>query len=123
MPDRAFGYVDIYNYYAYDNKGKVYQAVVVQDKMVFHRRLVRYSRIPVFVGAVGGIPGADEVNTGNSNRFVYGESLINTNYNIYRTLDRQMSFHMQVSHDAALPPIVEKSSDGSPIVNCGRALR
>ena len=117
MPDRAFGYVDIYNYYAYDNKGKVYQAVVVQDKMVFHRRLVRYSRIPVFVGAVGGIPGADEVNTGNSNRFVYGESLINTNYNIYRTLDRQMSFHMQVSHDAALPPIVEKSSDGSPIVN------
>lgn len=107
--------VTVYNYYAFD-KGKPYHTAVVHNTVVVDEYYKEMDRLPIFVGSIGGIPGSEELVSNASRDYVYGESIVSTNYNIYKSLDRQMSFMMQVSHDFALPSWYEKT-EGESIID------
>ena len=78
-----------------------------------------YNRIPIFMGAVGGLPDEGELQTTRTHERWKGEkgqAALATNENIHRSMNRWWTFLMQLVRDTAQPRTYERSASSDNIV-------
>jgi hypothetical protein len=116
----------------------VWNAVVVGNELVKFEP-TRFSKIPIYVAPVGGLPdtgplseGSDmstqsynAAGKGSGERWKeeIGQSVIATNENIYRTWNKWWTFSLQLLRDTAQPRVFERSRSGKPIVKPEEVFR
>lgn len=109
----------------------VWNAIVVAGTLVKFEH-TRFSRIPIFVAPVGGLPDTGPLSEGsglsttshNAGAFVkgdrwkeeIGQSIVATNENIYKAWNKWWTFSLQLLRDTAQPRIFERSRSGKNIV-------
>lgn len=107
--------------------GKPWLSVVVgQDEV--RSGPIAFDRIPILTGGIGGIPAnagdSIKVKTSDPQSIVNradatalrGQSIISTNEQVYKSINRQSSFIQQILHDIANPKTFEKVSGGRVVV-------
>lgn len=104
--------VTLYDYWWVDDHSVVHNAIALDNTRVKDdTEEPRFRRIPVFVGAVGGLPDTgplqgSSVETWKAEK---GQSVVATNVNIYRYWNKWWTFSMQLLRDTAQPRIKERS--------------
>jgi hypothetical protein len=110
--------VTLFDYWWLDEAGVVHNAIALDRTRVKDDTVEeRFSRIPVFVGAVGGLPDTGILQDTDVDRWKEekGQSSIATNEHIYKYWNKWWTFTMQLLRDTAQPRIKEKSK-GTKIV-------
>jgi len=113
------GKTTCYDYWLLED-GKVYNGIWIANsevKTMTHEP--RFNRIPIFVGAVGGLPDEGEMAPdGDPDRWKgeMGQSAIVTNENIYKYWNKWWTFSMQLLRDTAQARTVEKTRSATKIV-------
>lgn len=110
--------VTLYDYWYVDGHGMVHNAIALdQLRVKDDTEEPRFSRIPIFVGAVGGLPDTgylQDVDVGRWKEEI-GQASIATNEQVYKYGNKWWTFIMQLLRDTAQPRIIEKSK-GTKIV-------
>ena len=110
---------------------EIWNAVVMGDKLCKFEP-TRFSKIPIYVAPIGGLPDMGALAEGsqlsttsynagavtNSERWKeeLGQAIVATNENIYKTWNRWWTFSLQLLRDTAQPRIFERSRSGKAIV-------
>ncbi len=95
---------------------QVWNAVVVAGKLVKFE-VTRFTRIPIYVGPVGGLPDTGALPEGSEEwKGEVGQGLVATNEFIYKSWNKWWSFSLQLLRDTAQPRIFERSRQGKSIV-------
>ena len=79
----------------------------------------RYPRLPIFVGAVGGLPDTGELaNRKGAGKWKEekGQSFLATNENVYKTINKWWTFMLQILRDTAQPRTYERSAGNAKLV-------
>ncbi len=106
------------DYWRIDDGGHVYNTIVLGNELVKEETYEsRFDRIPIFVGAVGGLPDMGLI-TEDMQRWKaeIGQAAVATNENIYRYSNKWWTFAMQLMRDTAQAKIKEKSRGSGSIV-------
>jgi len=97
---------------------------VVAHGAIFNNKIVKpltivpgLDRIPVVVGATGGIP---VFRTSTYSNDTLGQSILATNEPLYRNFNKQQTFMQQLLRDSANPRVIERSTSNIPIVTPDR---
>jgi len=111
--------VSLYDYWWIDEIGMVHNAIALDNTQVKNdTEEPRFmGRIPIFTGAVGGLPDTGQLQSGDVTRWKgeKGQASIATNEHIYKYWNKWWTFSMQLLRDTAQPRIIEKSK-GTKIV-------
>ena len=94
--------------------GTVTHSVAVGNDEVKPETPMSGDRIPILVGAAGGLPDNGAVDTQWAKS--WGQSILAVNEQVFANLNRQMTFMQQLLHDTANPRTYEKSSGPTPLV-------
>ena len=109
---------------------KVWNAIVIAGALVKFEP-TRFSKIPIYVAPVGGLPDTGPLSEGTELSSTFnaggqvkgdrwkeeiGQSLVATNEFIYRSWNKWWSFSLQLLRDTAQPRIFERSRSGKAIV-------
>ena len=116
----------------------VWNAIVVGSDLVKFEP-TRFSKIPVYIAPIGGLPDTGSLSEGSSlstssynasgtsagDRWKeeIGQSIVATNENIYRTWNKWWTFSLQLLRDTAQPRVFERSRSGKPIVKPEEVFR
>ncbi len=80
----------------------------------------RFKRIPIFVFPIGGLPDTGDLSKrGETWKEEIGQSLLATNENIYKSINKWWTFMMQLLRDTAQARTFEKSTSAKKIVGEG----
>lgn len=118
------GRVNVYDYWrterAASGKDVVFNSIVFGDDLVKNDvQELRFSRIPIFVAPVAGLPDTGELSSGRDTERWKGEigrGFPATNENIYRYWNKWWTFSMQLLRDTAQPRTYEKTASARQIV-------
>jgi len=108
----------LYDYWRMDDGGQVFNTIVLGNELVKEETYeARFNRIPIFVGAVGGLPDAGLITEDMEKwKAEVGQASVATNENIYRYFNKWWTFSQQLMRDTAQARIKEKSRGGKVIV-------
>ena len=99
----------------------VHNSIVVGNEQVKPDTIEpTFSRIPVFVSPVAGLPDSGELakgTRGNEWKQDIGQSFIATNENVYRAVNKWWTFMMQLLRDTAQARTYEKTASSKQIVH------
>ena len=127
LPAKRTSNVKITQYWTMTSAGA--EMAVLYDMTIVRDGPTAFDTIPVITGGVGGIPAntLDNIKVKTSdpqNRVtdadpiaLRGQSIIATNEQVFKAMNRQGSFVQQILHDIANPKTWEKSAVGRPIIN------
>ena len=102
----------LYNYWFVNDTGQVCNALVLGDDFIKGITVENFTRIPVFVSPVSGLPDTGLIKTDESWKEHYGESIFATNEGVYRSYNKQWTFSSQLLRDTAQPRWFERSATG-----------
>lgn len=108
----------IYDYWRLDDGGKVYNTIAIDNELVKPETYEpRFSRIPIFVAPVGGLPDNGLLTEDNQKwKGEIGMGSVATNENLYRYWNKMWTFSMQLLRDTAQARIIEKTRGDKRIV-------
>jgi hypothetical protein len=92
---------------------QVMNAVVIGDQLVKPPTAEPFSRIPIFISPVGGLPYKGSIKKDDTWRERVGESYVAANEVVYRQYNKQWTFSSQLLRDTAQPRWFEQSRDGN----------
>lgn len=110
--------ITLYDYWRTDDQDAVYNSIVLGTTLVkVETPEPRFKRIPIFVGAVGGLPDTGPLQTVSDTwKEEKGQASIATNAQLYKQWNKWWTYSMQILRDTAQPKIFEKSPSGAKIV-------
>ena len=98
----------------------IHNAILIDGNMVKPDTIeTRFSRIPIFISPVGGLPDMGslaESKGGESWKGEIGQSFIATNENVYKSINKWWTFVMQLLRDTAQPRTYEKTNQAKNII-------
>ena len=108
----------LFDYWRQDELARVYNTVILGDQLVkpeFYDP--RFSRIPIFISPVGGLPDMGAI-TGEKSTWKgqVGMSSVSTNEQVYKYWNKWWTFNMQILRDTVQARLIEKNRSGKPIV-------
>lgn len=138
--DRKLGTSDVsvYDYWWVEYSNELPYSRIIWNAIVVDNTLVKFSstrftRIPIYVSPVGGLPDNGSLTSGGGSNITLrtsgtrevsperwkaeiGQSILATNENVYRAWNKWWTFSMQLLRDTAQPRIFERSRSGKSIV-------
>ena len=108
----------LYDYWWTDDHDAVFNSIVLGTTLVkVATPEPRFKRIPIFVGAVGGLPDTGPLqNVADTWKEEKGQASIATNAQLYRQWNKWWTYSMQILRDTAQPKIFERSASSTKIV-------
>jgi hypothetical protein len=106
----------IYDYHFLDESGVPNNITVMGNEIVNSIKETRLTRLPVFVGPVGGLPDTGVMSTGMNWQDHYGESIVATNEGMSENYNKTLTFSQQLLRDTANPRWYEKLTGNTHIL-------
>jgi hypothetical protein len=108
------GRYSLYDYWKIEDEA-IWHCIVYGGNFLVRPTIESYSRIPIFVGAVGGLPDTGQLNS-KTWTADFGQSILAPSEPVYNNYNKQWTYRQQILRDTANPRWFERSRSGSPIM-------
>ncbi len=107
----------MYDYHFLDENGFPNNAISLDTILVVPPKPdSRFTRLPIFITPVGGLPDTGIIQTGNTWQDHFGESILATNEGMNKNYNRILTFTQQLLRDTANPRWYEKITGSAHIL-------